>query len=454
MLLRWKELRELIRLSAALGFVHVGYNLTGFIDTALAGRVGGVTLAATGLGSGVFFVVSVFGIGAVLGLEPIIAQAFGAERPRHARVVLWQGFYVAGIVTLPLSIVIMVLGWNLDLFGVEEELAAETLRYLVGRVFSLWPLLACVAIRVYLQGMHRTRPVVLAVIGFNLFNLVADWVLIFGDEGLVQIGLPALGIPPLGVAGVGWSSTVATLGQIAVLALAVRRLPANDGRASVRSLDLAVLKQTLAVGLPLAFQLVAEVGIFALVGLMMANMGTTTMASHQVALQWAALTFGVSLGIGSATAVQVGRAIGRGDAPETRRAGLSGIGIGAVFMLGAALLFWLWPTGLARIMTSDPEVIPGAAALLLIAAVFQVADGVQAVAGGALRGAGVTRFTFVTHLVGHWTIGMPVGVGLAYGAGMGPAGLWWGLTAGLSVVALTLAIEFSLLSRRSISQLG
>lgn len=444
----------MIGLSASLGFVHVGYNLTGFIDTALAGRVGGVTLAATGLGSGVFFVVSVFGIGAVLGLEPIVAQAFGAERPRYARVALWQGLYVAGFVTVPLSIGIMVIGWNLDLFGVEEELGTETFRYLVGRVLSLWPLLACVAIRVYLQAMHRTLPVVLAVIGFNLFNLVADWVLIFGDEGLLQLGLPALGLPAFGVGGVGWSSTVATVGQIVVLALAVRGVPSPAGEISVRKPDAAVMKQTLSVGLPLAFQLVAEVGIFALVGLLMANMGIATMASHQVALQWASLTFAVSLGIGSATAVQVGRAIGRGDTTATRRVGLSGIGLGAAFMIGAALLFWLWPTELARIMTSDPEVIPGAAALLMIAAVFQVADGVQAVAGGALRGAGVTRLTFFTHLVGHWAIGMPIGVGLAYGADMGPAGLWWGLTAGLSAVAVALALKFALLSRQQINQLA
>jgi len=193
--------------------------------------------------------------------------------------------------------------------------------------------------------------------------------------------------------------------------------------------------------------------VFAGTGVLMGRMGTQVMAAHQVALQMASMTFAVALGIGSATSVQVARAIGRRDAAATRRAGLSGIAVGAGFMAVMAVLMWTVPESLVRIMTSDAEVVPAAARLLIIAAVFQVVDGVQAVSAGALRGAGETRWTFVANVVGHWGVGAPVGLILAFAVGLGPVGLWWGLTTGLAVVALALSLKFAHLSRRPIAQL-
>ncbi len=449
----WSELKELLHVSLSLAVVQVGFHLPGVVDTALAGRVGGETLAATGLGAAIFFTVSVFGIGVVMGIEPLAAQAFGAGRSRQGRRLMWQGIYAAGMVTVPLGGIMLWAGSNLHRFGVSESLSALTAEYVWGRVASLWPLLSCVAIRSYLQSAHHTRPIVVAVVALNVFNLVADWLFLFGDPGLVALGLPAIGVPALGVLGLAWASTVATVGQLVVLALATRRVEPGTGDEPVRALDRAALSRVFNLGVPLGLQLGAEVGVFALVGVMMGGMGTLAAAAHQVVLQLSSLTFAASLGIGAATAVQVGRAIGRGDGAATRRAGLYGILSAATFMLCMAAIMWLWPRALVRVMTSDLEVMPGAMRLLLIAAAFQVVDGMQAVGSGALRGAGATRFAFGAHLVGHWLVGLPLGVGLAFGAGMGPAGLWWGLTAGLAVVALTLTIKFSLITRGRVAPL-
>jgi len=207
------------------------------------------------------------------------------------------------------------------------------------------------------------------------------------------------------------------------------------------------------VGLPLGLQLGAETGVFALVSVLMGRMGTESMAGHQVALQIASFTYAATLGIGAATSVQVGRAIGRQDAAATRFAGLAGISLGAVYMVGNALLMWWFPETLARLMTSDATVIPSAVTLITIAAVFQVADGVQSVASGALRGAGVTRFSFVANVLGHWLVGVPVGALFGYGLGWGAPGLWWGLTAGLAAVALSLGLKFESLSRKPVARL-
>jgi multidrug resistance protein, MATE family len=441
-------LKELLSLSASLGLIQVGYHLMGLVDTALAGRVGGETLAATGLGSGLFFSVSVLGIGIMLGLDPLISQAIGAGRTERAHGILWQGFYAALLVSLPLSLLMIALGASLTRFGIAPSLASLTNDYLLARLPSLWLLLACVAIRAYLQAAHRTGPIVVAVVAFNLVNLATAWLLLFGDAGLVGLGLPAIGLESQGVSGLAIASTVATALQLVAMLFFVR---APAGTKSTWRVDGGTLGQILAIGTPLGLQLAAETGVFALVGVLMGRMGTQSMGGHQVALQLASVTYAATLGIGSATSVQVGRAIGRGDVPATRFAGLAGISIGAAFMLCTATCMWLWPEGLASIMTSDPKVIPVAAHLVSIAAIFQVADGVQSVSAGALRGAGVTRYTFVANVLGHWLVGAPLALFLAFELELGAAGLWWGLTAGLAVVAVGLSTRFAAISRRPIA---
>ena len=170
-----------------------------------------------------------------------------------------------------------------------------------------------------------------------------------------------------------------------------------------------------------------------------------------VALKPAALMFMIPLGISMATSVEVGRAIGRGDTEGTRRAGLMGIRIGAAYMILSAIVMETIPGTLARIMTTDPDVIPMATGLLRIAGLFQLFDGIQVVASGALRGAGFTKWAMVANLGAYWGVGLPVGIWLAFGAGMEVRGLWWGLAVGLLVASVILTIKFSVVSRRPIA---
>ena len=448
------ELRGLLRLAVPLGLVQLGYQLMGLVDTAFAGRIDDVSLGATGIGASVFFAMSVVGVGVAMGLDPLAAQAFGANEPRRARHMLWQGVYTAVLMTVPLTVVVVLGTENLERFGIVPELAATTRAYIYARLPSLLPLLLSVTLRSYLQAAHATRPILWATVWTNLVNAGANYVLIYGDAGLTRIGLPAVGLDAYGVRGLGWATVIAMTAQAATLAYAVHRVTPGAGEQRVRALAWPIIGRIVRVGAPIGLHLLTEVGIFSAVQVLIGGMGVVATASHQVAISLASMTFSFCLGIGAATSVQVGRAIGREDTGATRRAGLLGVAMGGVFMTMPALAMWIAPQLLARIITPDPVVVEAGAVLLRIAGAFQIVDGVQTVAGGALRGAGVTGFTFGAHLVAHWVIGLPLGATLAFGLEMGPAGLWWGLTAGLTVVSVVLLGKYLVLSSRPIARLA
>jgi len=209
----------------------------------------------------------------------------------------------------------------------------------------------------------------------------------------------------------------------------------------------------LVIAVPIGLQQVLEVGAFGTIGLLMGLFGTAQVAAHQIAIQLAALTFMVPVGISTAGAVRVGHAIGAQDAGRARLAARVSFLCGVGFMACTALLFLTAPEWLARLFTSDPTVIAMASLLIPVAGVFQVFDGIQAVAAGVLRGIGDTRAPLVAMLAGYWLIGLPVSLYLGFHTVAGPTGLWWGFVAGLSSVALFLSLRVAVLFRGTLSRL-
>jgi MATE family multidrug resistance protein len=199
--------------------------------------------------------------------------------------------------------------------------------------------------------------------------------------------------------------------------------------------------------------MLTEIGIFSLAGLLAGRISEVAMAAHQVALQLCALTFMVPLGVSSATSVRVGRAIGAEDGDSMRHAGLAGIGLGAAFMLLAAVSMWLLAPTYARLMSADPDVIMLASKLILIGGAFQLFDGIQVVSAGALRGAGLTRWTMGANLVAYWFVAFPLLLTLGLGFEYGVQGIWWGLTVGLAVAAALLSTKFAAISRQPVGRL-
>lgn len=415
--------------------VNAGHQLKGLVDIFFAGRIGPLAVAATGLGVTIFTVGSIFATGLVLGVDPLVSQAIGASRPRHARRVMWHGIYAGAMSAIPLAAVVVGLGFLLERIGVRPELASLTREYLFGRCSALFPWVAFVSMRAYLQAAHRTRPVVVSMIAANVVNIAADWYLAF-EAGL-------------GVAGLGWASLIVVMIQMTVVGLSLRFVDPGPGEEPIRTWDRGILGKIFRLGTPIGFTMLAEVGIFCFVGVLMARIGPDAMAAHQVAMSLAAFTFMFPLAIGMATSVQVGRAVGRGDTPGARAAGIAGIGLGAGVMALCAVTMLLLRRNLATIMCPDATVIATAVQLLLIAAAFQVFDGIQGVATGALRGAGITRWALAANVVAYWCVALPVGVALG-----GPQGLWTGLTAGLGVAAVALTVKFLRVSSRPIQAIG
>jgi len=447
------ELAALGRLAVPIALNQAGMALLGIVDTAVVGRVGAGPLAAVGLSNGIFFFVSVVGIGLMLGLDPFMSQSIGAGDAARARHFAWQGVWIVLPTAAVLGIPLLTLPSLLVPFGIEPAVARDVKSFLALRLLGLPALLLAVGWSSYLQAAGRVRSVIWAVLAANVSNFALDLLFVFGGGALPRWWGPVRELSPMGAPGAALASTISLCAEVAVLALAVRRIPLHALPKHSRRPRGRDIARVVRIGLPIGLQMCAEVGVFALAGLLAGRLGKEQLAAHQVALTLASFTFTAALGIGSAGSVRVGRAIGARDSPSARRAGLAAFATGASFMTVTALGFRLFPWALAALMTNDAALSAAAAPLIAIAAVFQISDGIQAVGAGVLRGAGDTRFVFLANLVGHYAIGLPASIALCFALGWGVAGLWWGLCTGLSAVAVGLFARFWLLSRRALSPL-
>lgn len=449
-----QEWFSLARLAGPLAAANFGQMLLGAVGTAIVGRVGAKELGAAGLGNALFFTISILGIGSLMGLDPLVSQAHGAGEQRLARRILWQGVWLGFIIIIPLGILMLAAGRQLERIGIDPGTAEYARQYLGARIWGLLPFMLFAALRAYLQSVGLALPMLFAALLANIINVPICWLLVFGDAGFAQLGLPAvqLGLPALGVAGAAYANAISAMLQLAVLLLAVRYVNLPAGEDSLRRPELALMRRTLSIGVPIGFTLLAEVGIFSLASLAMGNLGETELAAHQVAITLASGAFMLSMGIGGAASARVGRAVGAGDMAGVRRASLVALftGLGVTLLSGA--LFWIFPQVFARLITDQVEVIAAALPLIFVAALFQISDGSQAVLAGALRGAGDTKIPLATNLAGYYLLAAPLGLWLAFRTSLGGQGIWWGLSAGLTCVALVLGYRLYRVTRRELGR--
>jgi MATE family multidrug resistance protein len=345
---------------------------------------------------------------------------------------------------VPSCLLLLPSGQVLTAFRQPPETIPLAAAYIHICIPGLLPFYGFVVLRQSLQAMERLRPIVVTIVTVNLFNLVADWALVFG----------AGPIPRLGPVGSAWATTAARTLLFVVLLLLGRR----ELRPLLESFDPEVLRlrplsRIVRLGAPIGFQVQLEILAFSAVALLMGLFGTVQMAAHQVAINLASLTFMVPLGVGSATAVRVGQAIGARDGDGARRAASAGLMIGASFMSVTAAAFLFAPRLLASAYTSVEEVLALAVVFIPIAGFFQVFDGLQVVSAGALRGAGDTRAPMLVNVLGFWLIGLPTSLVLAFPLDLGPEGLWWGVVAGLGSVAVFLLTRVAWTFRGDLSRI-
>ena len=425
------ELRAMFSLAWPVVLAEMGWVLMGIVDIRMVGPLGPAAIAAVGNGTLLFIWVVMPGIGTLLALDTFISQSYGAGRIDECHRWLFAGVQLAAMLAVVITGLSLTLVALLPRLGFHHDVLAEIRPYMWHLTWSVGPLLAYFAFRRYLQALHIVRPVAIALVLANLVNWLANWLFVTGN----------LGMPALGVIGSAYA-TVASRLLLAVFCgvLIWRRERANpSGLWDVPfTIDWSRIAAILRLGAPAAGQLLLEVGVFAVVGALAGRITPEAAAANTIVLNIIAFIFMIPYGIGTAAAVRVGHAIGRRDPAGARRAGWAAILMTLAVMTMSAVLLASGPAVLIREFSGDLEVIEIGLGLMLVAAVFQLFDGLQAVTTGALRGLGDTKRPMIWNFVGHWTIGLPIAYWLCFGRDWGVQGLWTGLCAGIIVVGSVL----------------
>jgi len=427
------ELRPTLRLALPLVLAEIGWISMAIVDTMMVGRLpnSAQSIAAVSISSSLFLVFVLFGEGLLIGLDTLVSQAFGAGKREDCYHSLVNGVYLS----LGLAPVLLVPVWFLpkvfDRLGVAPDVAALAGPYMHTLAVGLLPLLFYFTFRRTLQGMNLVRPIAFALVTANLINAVGNYALVFGHWGL----------PRMGVVGSGIATAISRSYLAGLLIFFLLWFDARNDtglrRASLAP-DGERIRRLIGLGLPAAIQITAEVSVFAAVASLISRLGAIPLASHQIALNTVAFTYMVPLGIASAAAVRVGQAIGRQDLGGARNAGNTAIALGASFMLCMSIVLLVFPQYIARIYTDNPVLIHTAVVLLAAGAAFQLFDGIQTVATGALRGTGDTRTPMICHFCAYWLMGLPLGAWLCFRRHWGPLGLWIGLSASLILIGILL----------------
>ncbi|RMG21691.1 MAG: MATE family efflux transporter [Deltaproteobacteria bacterium] len=428
-----QEVRITARIGAPVVVTQMGMMAMNLVDTAMVGPLGAEPLAGVSVAGSVWFLFTSVLLGTVMALDPMMAQAFGAGRKRRMGRLLWQGTYLAALLGLPHTALFLRSAWLWRLLGQSPGVVAHADAYAAWLAPSIVPFLAFAAGRSFLNGLGRTRPAMWIALGANLLNLLADQLFIYG----------AFGLPGLGVAGAGLATTVVRLAMWAALLWVILQPRYRPFEVRPGPIEWPSCGRIVRFGLPIGLQMAAEVGAFSGAAVLAGWIGPQAQAAHQIALSLASFTFMMPLGLSMAASVRVGQEVGARRLDAAARAGWVALGLGAAIMGGSALVFVLAPEALVALFRPEPGVGALAIRLVRIAAVFQIADGLQIVAQGCLRGGGDTRTPLLANLVSHWLLGLPLAYLLAFPAGYGVVGIWYAFCGGLSAAALLLVGLFA-----------
>ena len=429
----YAEIREFFKLAVPLISAQVAQSATGFVDTIMMGRMGPDILAAGGLAAIIYIVIMTAFTGVVMGVSPLVAEAFGAGRRGRIQQISRQGLWLALLVAIPAMALTGHLGvWMLrsGQDPVVVELADTYLRIIL---WSFLPMAGFTALRSTVSALSLAQPVMVTIVVGTLFNIVGNYVLGFGK----------LGLPAMGLSGLAWATMLTWWGMFGALALYVRFHRAVRSYKILHTFhwpQLRILKQLVWVGVPIGIFSGLESGFFLTIMLLMGRLGTDALAAHQVVLQTIVVVFMVPLGISFATTVRVGQWFGKQDLAGVQRATGVSMGLTTVSMTVGSLAFLLFPKQLIGIYldVNSPEnagIVALAMPLLTIAAITMVLDGLQKAVYGALQGVQDTQVPMVLNVVGFWGVGLSVGYGLGFSLGLGSRGLWIGQSVAIATVA-------------------
>lgn len=430
-MVRSSDIRALSRLAVPLALAELGWMAMSVVDIIMVGRLpnSADAIGAASLGSALFYPFAIAALGLLAGLDTLVSHAFGAGDRDGARRAFGSGLALAAVASPICVAAILAAIPLLSRLGVSSATANDAAGFIHTLIWSLPLLLLYNCCRRYLQGIHEVGSIAVALISANLVNLLGNWILIFGHWGA----------PAMGVRGSALSTVFARIYLAAFLVIAVLRT--DTGVISSLHANLSVVKRLLRLGLPAAATIGLEVGVFHTATVLAGMVSPAGLAAHTIVLNAASVTYMLQLGLGSAVAVSVGRALGAGDREVAINAGWTAIVMSIVMETSTAAVFLLLPQSIARLYTDDAAVLGVSVGLFAIAAAFQIFDGLQTVATGALRGWGDTKTAMIWNLVAYWAFGLPVGWWLCFRAGQGVAGIWDGLCLALIATGIGLTMK-------------
>ena len=433
----FKEARATLALAIPMTAGQVGQMLLGFSDNLMVGRAGVVPLAASAFALGVLNALFVPGIGLVTGVSVLAAQAHGAQRPQEAGEVLRGGLCVSLLAGLLMALAAMAAVGSgvLQHLGEPPEVLAQARAFFMIVGWSLLPAMGWQCLKAYCEALSYPSLPMLTMFGGVTLNVFLSWVLIYGH----------LGAPALGLTGAGWATLVTRLLMFMVLLVRILRQPRFRDALPARwfaRLSVVRLRAQLALGLPVAVQLLLEVGTFSIAAILMGWLGAASLAAHQIAISYAALTFMFPLGIAIAVSVRVSQAVGAREWTRVRPIGFGGVGMAMAVMGLFATGFLLLRVPLVGFFVQDAATAALAAQLLAVAGIFQVFDGVQVVSMGALRGLSDVKIPTLISFVSYWVVALPLCYGLGIAGKSHAVGVWWGLAFGLAFAGALLTTRF------------
>ncbi len=433
----WKiHIKETLKLAYPVIISQLGFMMMGVVDTLMVGRLGAVPLAAASVANSLFILILIVGIGVSFAITPLVSIASGADKLNECGILFRNSFLVNMITGVLLLVSTYFVSFLIPYLNGNIKVVNLAFSYTQILGLSIIPAMLFQTYKQLLEGLSIVKPAMIITIAANIVNAAGNWIFIYGK----------FGFPEMGLNGAGWATFFSRIFMGAVImyyVISSRRLKIYDVIMHFRQINLSVIKKLLSIGVPSAFQYIFEVGAFSFAVIMVGWLGTKQLAAHQIAINLASISFMATLGISSAGSVRVGNALGRRNVEEIRRSGFIAVLLGASFMAFCGVLFVIFRNSLPSLYINDPAVISIASDLLLIAAVFQISDGTQAVGIGILRGLTDVKAPMLITFIAYWVLALPTGYLLGFTFNLNVAGVWIGLLIGLSASALMLTLRFN-----------
>ncbi len=422
---------------------QLGHIMVGVVDTAMVGQIGSEEQAAIALSNSLYYLVLVFGLGVSMGVTPLTAAADSSKNKLECSALLKHGIIVNTALGIILFLLLLIISPVLYSFDQKEDVVNKAIPFLNIMMLGMIPLCIFSGFKQFTEGLSHTAVAMIITIGSNLVNILLNYIFIFGHWGF----------PEMGMIGSAWASFYArTAMAIGMFLYVYYNKSFRDYWIHFKTIPVSkkLIKKILAIGIPSGLQWVFEVGAFAFAVIMIGWIGPNEQAAHQVALSIAAISYMMASGLSAATSVRVGNQLGLNNRESLRTAGFSSFIMVLLFMGTSAIIFILGRNLFPAFFSKELKVIQLSSTLLIIAALFQLSDGVQVVALGALRGLKDVKTPTIITLIAYWGIGLPMSYALGFTLGLGLQGIWYGLTLGLTTAAVLLFLRFNYISKKAV----